>query len=154
MSAQVPMRVDFYVLKSVTPQPRLLFACRLAEKAYLLDMRVVILTETQTQAATLDELLWTFNQRSFVPHAVCHDSAAVDVSAPVQLTTDPAGGPAGGLLVNLSNRLPADPQRFTRIAEIVDADAETRRLGRDRFKAYRDLQLTLETHQLDPTADA
>ena len=154
MTEPAPPRVDFYVLKSTAAQPRWLLACRLAEKAYLRDMRVVILTETAGDAATLDDLLWTFNERSFVPHAVCIDAAAVDAAAPVQLTANPAGGPAGGLLVNLSNGLPADPQRFARIAEIVDADAERRRLGRDRFKAYRDLKMTLETNQLAPTADA
>ena len=51
-------------------------------------------------------------------------------------------GAAGGL------------ERFARIAEIVDADDERRRLGRERFKAYRELKLPLETHQLDDTADA
>ena len=28
-----------------------------------------------------------------------------------------------------------------------------RRQGRERFKAYRDLKLPLETHQIDDTAD-
>jgi DNA polymerase IIIc chi subunit len=54
----------------------------------------------------------------------------------------------------LSGRLPARLERFARIAEIIDADAERRRLGRERFKAYRELQLPLETHQLDDAADA
>ncbi|MEA3195965.1 MAG: hypothetical protein QOF32_17, partial [Gammaproteobacteria bacterium] len=40
-----------------------------------------------------------------------------------------------------------------RIAEIIDADDERRRLGRERFKTYRDLKVTLETHQFDETAD-
>jgi DNA polymerase IIIc chi subunit len=32
-------RVDFYVLENATPQQRWIFACRLAEKAYLSDLR-------------------------------------------------------------------------------------------------------------------
>jgi DNA polymerase IIIc chi subunit len=65
------------------------------------------------------------------------------------------GGPevAVDLLVNLSHHMPGEPARFAHIAEIVDADPERRRLGRERFKAYRGLQLTLETHQVDETAD-
>ena len=35
----------------------------------------------------------------------------------------------------------------------LDADEERRRLGRERFKVYRDLKLPLETHQMDETAD-
>ncbi len=44
-------------------------------------------------------------------------------------------------------------ERYPRIAEIIDADEERRRLGRERFKAYRDLKVALETHQLDDTAE-
>jgi hypothetical protein len=31
----------------------------------------------------------------------------------------------------------------------VDGDEDRRRLGRERFKSYRDLQLSPQTHQLD-----
>jgi DNA polymerase IIIc chi subunit len=55
--------------------------------------------------------------------------------------------------VNLAARLPAQWERHTRIAEIIDADAERRRLGRERFKVYRDLKVALETHQSDETAE-
>jgi DNA polymerase IIIc chi subunit len=57
------------------------------------------------------------------------------------------------LLINLASRFPAGLGRFSRIAEIVDADPECRRLGRERFKTYRDHKLALETHQLSDAAD-
>jgi DNA polymerase IIIc chi subunit len=44
-------------------------------------------------------------------------------------------------------------ERYTRVAEIIDADEERRRLGRERFKTYRELKVALETHQLDETAE-
>ena len=34
-----------------------------------------------------------------------------------------------------------------------DADPQRRRLGRERFKSYRDQKLTIETHQLSAAAD-
>lgn len=140
-------RVDFYVLKSSTPKQRWTFACRLTEKAYLRDLKVVVCGDNAEDTAALDELLWTFNDRSFVPHEVHRPGEATP--APVQLTPDlEAMGPAD-LLVNLSGRLPARMERFARIAEIVDADDERRRLGRERFKAYRDLKLPVEAHQLE-----
>jgi len=141
-------RVDFYILKDATPRQGWSFACRLTEKAYLRNLSVAILTDTEADARSLDELLWTFNERSFVPHEIfaAHAESA-DVS--VYVTADPAQGPSADLLVNLSNRLPERPDRFGRIAEIIDADTERKRLGRERFKSYRELQLQLETHQLD-----
>ena len=60
-----------------------------------------------------------------------------------------SGRPAG----RIWRRLPPHCNAIPRIAEIIDADEERRRLGRERFKAYRELKVTLETHQLDETAE-
>jgi DNA polymerase-3 subunit chi len=146
-------RVDFYVLKSATPKPRWTVACRLTEKAYLRDLRVVVLSEVEADAVTIDELLWTFNERSFVPHGLLRQDQPVDASVPVHLTANLDAIEKADVLVNLSDRLPAGLERFGRIVEIIDADPERLRLGRERFKAYRDRKLALETHQLDETAD-
>jgi DNA polymerase III subunit chi len=151
-------RVDFYVLKSAAAHQRRAFACRLTEKAYLKDLKIVIVNDTPADAQALDDLLWTFNERSFIPHKVCADAQSFDPATPVHLMLasadmPAADMPAADLLVNLAHRLPAHLQRCTRIAEIIDADEERRRLGRERFKAYRDLKLTLETHQIDEAAD-
>ena len=145
-------RVDFYVLKSAAARQRWAFACRLTEKAYLKDLKIVIVSDTLADAQALDELLWTFNDRSFIPHKVCLDEQSVDPATAVHLTVETAL-PTADLLVNLAQRLPAHFQRYARIAEVIDADEERRRLGRERFKAYRDLKLPLETHQIDETAD-
>jgi DNA polymerase III subunit chi len=146
-------RVDFYVLKSAAAKQRWAFACRLTEKAYLKDLKIVIVNDTLADAKALDELLWTFNERSFIPHQICLDEQSVDPATPVRLTIESTALPAADLLVNLAHRLPAQLERYTRIAEIIDADEERRRLGRERFKAYRELKFTLETHQIDEVAD-
>ncbi len=146
-------RVDFYVLKSAAAKQRWLIACRLAEKAFLQDMSVLIVNDTPADAQALDDLLWTFNDRSFIPHKICRDEQSMDPDARVHVTGQPSVPARVDLLVNLSNRLPTDWERCTRVAEIIDADEELRRLGRERFKTYRDLKLTLETHQLNAAAD-
>jgi DNA polymerase III subunit chi len=146
-------RVDFYVLKSAAAQQRWAFACRLTEKAYLRDLRVVIVNDSPADTRVLDDMLWTFNERSFIPHQICLNAQAPDPATKVYLTALPMATPAADLLVNLTDRLPEQWERFPRIAEIIDADDERRRLGRERFKSYRDLKVTLETHQLGETAD-
>jgi DNA polymerase III subunit chi len=146
-------RIDFYVLNSATARQLWLFACRLTEKAYLRDLKVIVLSETPADAASIDELLWTFNERSFVPHDISHDGAAMHGTAPVQVTSNLNETAKADLLVNLSGRLPAGLERFSRVAEVIDADEERRRLGRERFKAYRELKLPLETHQLNDAAE-
>ena len=144
-------KVDFYVLGSNTPKQRFNFVCRLTEKAYLRDLKVVILQDNLADAKSLDEMLWTFNERAFVPHQVCLDER-IDPETPVHLTLESANMKAD-LLVNLTDRLPGGFDHYPRIAEIIDADPERRRLGRERFKAYRDLKVALDTHQLDDSAE-
>ena len=159
-------RVDFYVLKSSTAKQRWTFACRLTEKAYLRDLKVVLLGDTLAEVEAIDALLWTFSERSFVPHdihrgrpsAAASPAAAAPASpapaAAVQLTQDLDSVGSADLLVNVGTRLPVRLDRFARVAEIIDADDERRRLGRERFKAYRELKLAVETHQLDDAAGA
>jgi DNA polymerase-3 subunit chi len=142
-------RVDFYVLKSTNPKDRRMVACRLTEKAYLQEHRVLILNEDMAEAQALDELLWTFNERAFIPHELCVRRGSADLQAAVHLVLDLEAAPETDVLVNMSSRLPGQLQRFARIVEILDGDEQRRRLGRERFKSYRDLRLNLETHQLD-----
>ena len=71
----------------------------------------------------------------------------------MRLTLAPETAGAADLLVNLSDRLPLGLEQFTRIAEILDADPERLRLGRDRFRTYREQKLTLETHQVADSAE-
>ena len=49
---------------------RLVTACRLAEKACDQGLRVAVRTAGPAQTAELDDLMWTFSDRSFVPHGV------------------------------------------------------------------------------------
>ncbi len=146
-------RVDFYVLNSPTPRERHTFACRLVEKAYLQGLRVVVLSASAAEATALDDLLWTFNDRSFVPHRLCRDQESIAEDTPVHVSTALDTAAAVDLLVNLSDRLPTGLERFARIAEIIDGDPERRRLGRERFKSYREQKLTPNTHRMDGAGD-
>jgi DNA polymerase-3 subunit chi len=143
-------RIDFYVLGSAASGERRRLACRLAEQAYLANLRVIIWSATEAEARTLDELLWTFEERAFVPHRISRDALELeDRGTPVHVTVALDAVEDADLLVNLADRLPEGLPRFARVAEIMDADEERRRLGRERFKAYREQKLALKTHQCE-----
>ena len=146
-------RVDFYVLQSQAPQRRWSFACRLTAKAYLQDLSIVVWSDNAGDAQRYDDLLWTFDDRSFVPHRLARGGEPLDEGTPVHVVLELDSVERADLLINLASRFPAGLGRFARIAEIVDADPECRRLGRERFKTYRDHKLALETHQLSDAAD-
>ncbi len=142
------MRVDFYVLPHSDPHQRLVFACRLAEKAYHLQNRVFINTESRAQAQQLDELMWTFRDGSFVPHDLYAEGSAPEDEGPILVAHEAAPHQSMDLLINLVPAVPAFLDSFERLAELVDADAGRRTAARERFKYYRDQGFALETHNL------
>lgn len=141
-------RVDFYVLSQEGPDARLRIACRLVEKAFEQGIRVYVQTSSLTDAQRLDDLLWTFNDRSFIPHEIVQGNAASHERVAVLLGDAPAPASHRQLLINLTNALPEDPDGFERIAEIVDMDPQNKRLSRERYKLYRERGWQLESHNL------
>ena len=140
-------RVDFYVLKRPGREARLVFACRLAEKAWRLDNTVHIATADDTTARELDDLLWTFRDGSFVPHERV-EAGVEEPESPVTIGAGPTTLSGRDLLINLADTVPASIDAFPRIAELVTSDEETRARGRERFAEYRNLGHELDTHDV------
>lgn len=143
-------RVDFYVLASSDHAARLRYACRLVEKAWLREHRIRVQLDPGGDGAAFDDLLWTFADRSFVPHErLGAGGGAQAQAAPVVIADDDSGGPDGrDLLVNLASGVHPGYQGYARIAEVVDADEARRRQGRDRFRFYREQGIEPETHEI------
>jgi len=139
-------RVDFYILPDADPD-RQKFACALAQKAWKAGNRVCLLADDRDQAARLDDLLWTFRDISFVPHALA-DSADVG-SVPVLISWDTT--PTADVLVNIGNRLPSTTDKFDRIAEIVGGDDGQRQAARERYREYRQQGHELHNHTIEQT---
>jgi DNA polymerase-3 subunit chi len=140
-------RVDFYVHETAPGfEPLALTACRLAEKAFMQAQRVFIHTDSEDVARRLDERLWTFSDRSFVPHAIA--GARDEAALPVLIGRGQPPPGAFDLLINLCAGVPDFYDRCARIAELVDGAAEARVEGRARYRFYRDRGLVPETHKL------
>jgi DNA polymerase-3 subunit chi len=140
-------RIDFYVLPGTEDRARLVYACRLVEKAYLQDCTVHVHAASPADAERFDELLWTYADRSFVPHELA--DGAAPRSSPVTIGS---GEPRDAdLLVNLAAEPPAFYDRYARVAEFVDAEPSRREQGRRRFAWYRERGHLPETHKLGAT---
>ena len=147
----MPMpRMDFYVLARADPAARLRFACRLVEKAWQREHRVRVQLDPGGDGAVFDDLLWTFADRSFVPHErLAAIGGPPGPAAPVVIADGDASGPDDrDMLVNLASGVPTEYQGYARIAEVVDADDERRRLGRERFRFYREQGIEPQTHEM------
>lgn len=144
------MRVDFYILDAATEHERLRTACRLAEKAWQKGHRVFIHADSAETARSIDDMLWTYRQDSFVPHALLRERMDSDADAcePVLVGDGTAEPTDIDVLINLAETVPPFAERSARIAEIVAGDSKGRRAGRARYRDYRDRGITIEQHNL------
>lgn len=138
-------RVDFYLLSDAGDLARWRYACRLAEKAAELRHRVFIRTGSGSESARLDDLLWTFSDKVFLPHEV-----ATAPSHPLVHVTVNDQSPSApvDVLINVSAQALQAVPAAARIAEVVDGDEAAKRAARERYRFYRDQGCTLETHNI------
>jgi len=141
-------QVDFYLLGAADRRARLTAACRLAEKACSQGLRVAVRTASPAETAELDELMWTFADRSFVPHSVWPAEPAVAEHTPVLIASGALPDSHRDVLINLGADGPADPSRFGRICEVVGGDEDTKRRARLRWRGYRDAGLAPVSHDV------
>jgi len=140
--------IDFYILDNDKPQGRELMACRLAEKVYKLGRTVFIHTGSPGASQRLDDLLWTFREGSFVPHALA-EPAPEQTSTPVApIIISHAYEPQqhSDVLINLASDVPLFFSRFERVSEIIGQ--QDKAAGRERFRFYRDRGYPLKSHTI------
>lgn len=139
-------QVDFYILQNERAGHRDRTLCQLVQKIHGLGHEVRILAEGPTDARQLDELLWTFNPNSFIPHEI--DDGSHECSAPIRIVLPNQDDPATNVLINLRQQIPEHTDRHERIVEIIDGDESRRQAGRERYRQYQSLGLKIETHTL------
>ncbi len=135
--------ITFYVGRGNDLQNRLLLACHLTQKALQHDLHVYIHADSMEVVERMDNLLWTFNAESFIPHAI-----APDATVKVELGCDHEPVTRCDYLINLTMERPAFFGRFQRMAEILDQDSEILEKGRDRYRFYQDRGYKLDYHKL------
>lgn len=142
-------RVSFYLLNSIDPDERHHFVCRLAEKAYLQGNQVMIYTDSLAQSQAIDKALWTFRADSFVPHQILTTDTSA-ITAPVLISHQNTAPPKlMDVLINLNPVQPLFFSQFERLAEIIDANEETKEQGRIRYRFYQERGYHLDTHRIN-----
>jgi DNA polymerase-3 subunit chi len=143
-----PVRIDFHF----NVEHRLHYACRYVRRARAADCRVLLFSRDPDRLARLDAALWTFSALDFVPHAYLDSPLAARTPVLLAASLDSAAAPAGALLINLDDEVPAElpslSDRFERLVEIVSRDDDDRRHARERFRSYRDAGFELQSHDL------
>ena len=128
------MRADFNLIaKPRFREQPLLLVCELARKAFAAQQPLLILTRDFAQAEAVDELLWSFDEDSFIPHQLAGDEDdATTAVLIVPLGMETADRP---LVLNLRDA--CAPGNYERVLEVVSADPSAREGSRARWKEYQ-----------------
>jgi DNA polymerase-3 subunit chi len=137
-------RVGFYVVQAAAQAQRLHVAVRLADKAFQRGHTIFINAVDETQARTLDELLWSFRPASFLPHGLHGEEHSETIA--IGWGQEPAGH--NDLLINLQLEIPAFFSRFRRVAEVVTQDTESLAALRRSWIFYKERGYQLEKHNV------
>lgn len=127
-------RVDFYHLTRTTLEGAL---PRLLEKVLESGQRAVVMAGTPERVEALNGHLWTFRDRSFLPHGSARDGDPEE--QPIWLT-DADENPNGATVLILTDGARSDRVAdFERCLEMFDGnDEEAVAIARGRWRAYRE----------------
>ena len=134
--------VSFYILPTQSQHERLLFACKLIEKAYRSGCFCYVLTDTAGQSQQIDNLLWTFRAGSFIPHQLY--TGDIPTTEQVLIGSLPAPAQWQKTVINLSSQC----ANAERVLEILDDSEATKAVGRERYRHYKEAGHTLTTHKM------
>ncbi len=143
-------RADFYIV----PEPAIpyRFVCQLADKVRNEGYDIYVHAASREAAATIDDLLWTFRDISFLPHAAIDSADGVE-DCPIIIGWQGETPARRRVLINLSGAMPDNPDAYERIIEVVPSDPDGRQQARLRYKDYRDKGMTMHSHNIDTGHD-
>ncbi|GLX85862.1 DNA polymerase III subunit chi [Thalassotalea loyana] len=139
-------QVEFFVLPDTEADNNdyLLQACVHAANLYRQNIRAYIYTEDLNQAHDIDELLWSFDPQAFVPHNLVGEGnkqgAAIEIGHQPPKNRRP-------VLINLTTQVPNFANQYQQIIDFVPANSTLKQHARERFKQYRSMGFSLNTHQ-------
>ena len=107
--------------------------------------KVYILTDTDDSSGQLDKLMWQYPEGRFLPHALANDQDSS--KAPVHVGTH-SNLKSTDVVINLCPEAVPQPERFSRILEIVPSADSERQAYRVKFISYRNSGLTPQTNEI------
>lgn len=141
--------VDFYLTPQTGSSARRQLACRLVQKAYLQGLTSLLLAADSEEARQIDQLLWTFQPGSFIPHAIIQENDGIDEDVTVWIGTDPGPPQLANVLISLTDAVPSIYTGFKRVLDPVSSEDSDKMRARKRFRYYRDQGLEPQFHSLE-----
>ncbi|GBE08646.1 DNA polymerase III subunit chi [bacterium BMS3Abin11] len=136
-------QIDFHILDNKDNSSLLVYACRVARKAYNNGYRVYIRVENEQDMQQLDTLLWTFSELDFIPHASIATECGQE---PVIIGMIEYTGDSNMVLINISTKMASNYSRYSRVIELISNDPGCKSAGRNRYRKYQQMNEKLNNH--------
>lgn len=133
-------RIQFYF----NAESPLALACELIGKAYGGGHQMAVRAPDGATAHQLDQLLWTLNQQSFIPHVIADSKLAAQTPVIIDTADHPSPQSHGDMLFNLAAETPPDFSGFRLVIEIVSQREEDKQPARLRWNHYKSAGLRLQ----------
>ena len=123
---------------------------KLLEKALSAGFKILVKTQTKERVKFLDQLLWNYNDASFLPHGGITDEEHHD-KQPIFITDEDENPNNAKLLITVDDTDEGPLDGYNRVLTIFDGNMEnsvTR--AREKWKAYKDQGVDLKYFKQTP----
>ncbi len=140
------LRVDFYILPHADEKNRLSTVCRYVQKCYQEKQTIFLYVQNRAQALTIDELIWTQNDISFIPHQICNEPFSLQPNTPIYIGWEKLPVELKqAIVINLTLYTPSFANECQHLVEFIPNVDENLQRARDDYRTYKQLGATL-TH--------
>lgn len=134
-----PRKVDFYVYELSDYQFYQRLVCNLVEEAYNQENNILLLCENEESCETLDKLLWTFKDVSFIPHEKKLQNKILTQHTHITKKKYSL------ILMNLTYSFPDSFETYDRVIEMSGYDENSRQKARLNFKRYQAMNFEINS---------
>jgi DNA polymerase-3 subunit chi len=133
------------IFYSIIDEELIKTTCRILEKLYISGMRTLVKVQNIDLMNTLDRTLWTFAQKSFVPHATVKDP--LPELQPILITDTNENINSSSTLVLIGSDH-NDVQSFTQVIVIFsDMNEHYKTIARKQYKEYKTITTDVVLHK-------
>ena len=133
-------QISFYLFEK-SNERQVESACRLTRKILFVHAKIWWYCTDSNLQIELDELLWTFDPQSFIPHGIDDIESSVCISAQLPPSHD-------WIIFNFNHHALEQIQNIRHIIEIVENNETAKQIGRQKFKMYRQFGIEARTFKL------
>ncbi len=128
------MEISFYHL---TFQPLNIALPKLLEKVVDANMKAVVKVATKVQMDDIDQALWVYDKKSFLPHDT--EKSNYKEEQPIYITADDENPANADVLILTDGVISENFQEYSRVLEMFDGSNPTAvEQARERWIAYKD----------------